>query len=214
MLFIVDLIYKSHQLRMKQGQSVYIQGETIETPSGKFPIKGGHAKLEALLYENDQVEIWLVYFTDDRYDLSVQRMFFKNNLPSTSNKEIKMATRKKVKKAAKKAVKKVAKKVAKKKSTPAKKKSDKVPLSRFVANLIVQGKLSDEKIVEKTQAEYPKYKHTDLKTVSYYRKFLNEGKLEKAGFKKPRKPYAQIGGVKKSAEKKTAQRKVAKRKSK
>ena len=201
---------------MKSGQIVYIPDETVEAATGeKKTIDGGKVRLEEKLSSTDKFEIWLVYFIDNRYEYSVQRLFFKNSLPqqTTLTKERIMATKKKkVKKSAnKKAVKKVVTK--KKVATKKKVKKDKVePLSCFVANLIVSRKNTDTKIVSITQKKYPKYKHTGLRTVAYYRNFLNEGKMNKSGFPKPSKPYKEVGGVAKKEERKVAKRKVAQRK--
>jgi len=196
---------------MKQGQIVYVPHDTLETVEGKRPVKGGWAKLEQFMREDAEVEVWLVYYLDHRYELPTQEVFWKDNMPLIKNeKEVIMATRKTPKKAAKKAAKKkAAKKVVKKTATKAAPKKDgKLPLSKFVAGLIVKGGMSDEKMVEKVQSEYPKYKHTDLKTIAYYRRFINEGRMENSGFPKPKKPYEPIGGSKKTAEKKTAAKKA------
>ena len=198
---------------------VNIPGETFDTPLGKIANKGGLARLEKKLTETHEYEVWLVYYLDNRYELSVQHLFFKNNLPKSTStiitKEKIMATRKIQKKSSKKAVKKTAKKAAKKSVKKAVKKvstnDKKIPVSRFICDHIVR-KVPDEKIIASLQMEYKGYKGTDLKAINYYRKFINEGKMEKAGFPKPSTPYEPTGGSsKKVAVKKTASRKVASR---
>lgn len=202
---------------MKSGQIVYIPNEELEGVAENKVIEGGRARLEELLYEYPDREIWLVYFLDDRYDYSIQRLFYKNNLPqsttpTTSTKERIMAIRKTPKKSAKKkAAKKVAKKkVAKKVAT--KKKSEKKSLSKYVCELITERKYTDEQILSKMKGSYSSYAGLNLRTISYYRRYLNLGKMEKAGFSKPSKEYTEIGGAKKTERKTATRKKVACRK--
>lgn len=118
-----------------------------------------------------------------------------------------MATKKKVTK------KKVAKKKATKKVVAKKEKSEKKkPLSRFICELIVNGDLSDDMIVKRAAAAYPDYKVVDKRAVSYYRNFIDKGRMEKLGFPPSKKATKKVAKKATKKAKKKATKKVATKK--
>jgi len=187
-------------MKLIEGQTVYIGGDSINGVNGRITERGGYARLEQKLNETSTHEWWLVYFLDHRTELSQQRLFEKDNMPTPTKEKI-MATRKKAaKKTAKKAVKKVVTKAAPKKS------NKKPPLSRFVCDLLIQSKFTDAQIAAKVKQSYPKCRHNDEKVVHYYRNFINLGKMAGSGFEKPKTAIEPIGGTSKTEVKKTVKK--------
>jgi hypothetical protein len=202
---------------MEPGQKVSIPYERLISTGAVYKMHSGNATLIHKVWENKDCQAWLIDFDDRRFALPVQYLFDNSNLPETTLiEEVIMATRKTVKKVAAKPVKEsVAKEVSKtvkKKSSvkqdsqkpkaekptevkPQRKfSSEKKPLSKFIAEMIVEAIDSDEKIASACAKEYPDYKGTSVGTVEYYRKRINDGKMVKSGFEIPKTPYVAVGG--------------------
>ena len=58
----------------------------------------------------------------------------------------------------------------------------KLPVSRFVCQLIVDNKFTHDEIASKVEKKYPDSKFTGMRVVKYYINFIALGKMKKAGF--------------------------------
>lgn len=223
---------------MEQGQMVLIPYERIISTGAVYKMQPGNATLVTKVWENKSHQAWLIDFEDGRFALPTQYLFDNEDLPiTTSTEEVTMATRKTVKKVVEKsATEPVTKTVGKKSPDKAvsrkpkaskpevtekpvkevkKKSSEKKPLSKFIAEMIVEGIDSDEKIAASCQKAYPDYKGTSAGTVEYYRKRINDGKMVKSGFEIPKKPHVAVGlPLKDSPKTETAEAPVATRRRK